>query len=374
MRRSLWLLTSVAVLGLCSVRTQPVALVASPHLSNALTRVLRTDGTVTAGLFIGLTGDSVSLVVGGRMQNISRHEMLRLTMECRAEQGSATLCGLILGAYSGNLALLRDENQAYAFMKSRSNESPTINILISSGFAFVGAGLGYIVGSSGQSEESFDFAGSEEADQQEWERVRALASGSDRERVFHLSFQAAWVDTYLPNSEINSYGTPPSQASNFNLMRKMQLAITLTRFLDGGLAVMWVGQPFSPRPFYGPSSVTGRGYYALGILKPLASLAPRNLQWDVGVGVGGARVEYIVQGQRDHYPDPPRDFTMSIRKTLFSGMVYTEVKFFLSGYFSLGITGDYVFIPERIPEIQEMSIPSRQMGTGSIGFVLGLHF
>lgn len=385
MQRVLWLLPCLVLLGLSYLRSQPSRFATSPGVSNALTRVLRTDGTVTAGLFIGLMEDSVSLVVGGKLQKISRHQMWRLTIERRAEPGKATLAGLLLGVYAGNIAFLRGENEPFAFMRNRSSNGSSLDILIDAGFALAGAGIGSLIGSSIEGEESFDFAESEEVNQTEWERLRVYVSGGESDRRFavHISFQGAWVDTYLPNSEGNNYygSGSVSGASNLNIMRKMQLALTLTPLVDGGIAVMWLGQPSSVWYSYSSSSssngsvrMTGQGYYALGILKPLHLLMPRNLQWDVGAGIGIASVEYNSLRYSYPYADTSRTPDMAIRKTLFSGVVYTEVKVFLSDYLSLGISGDYVFIPKKIPAIEEMKVESRGMGTASIGFVLGLHF
>lgn len=385
MRRILWLLSCLVLLGLSYLRSQPSRFVTSRGVSNALTRVLRTDGTLTAGLFIGLMEDSVSLVVGGKLQKISRHQMWRLTIERRAEPGKATLAGLLLGVYAGNLAFLRGENEPYAFMRNHSSNGSSVDVLFNAGFALAGAGIGSLIGSSTEGEESFDFAQSEEVNQREWDRLRVYVSDDESERrsAVHISFQGAWVDTYLPNSESNYYSGPNSVsgASNLNIMRKMQLAITITPLLDGGLAVMWLGQPSSSWYSYSSSGsssgsvrMTGQGYYALGILKPLHSLMLRNLQWDVGAGMGFARVEYNSLHFSYPYIDTSQTPNVTISETLFSGLVYTEVKLFLSGYLSLGITGDYVIIPKKIPAIDERKVESRGMGTASIGFVLGLHF
>jgi hypothetical protein len=120
--------------------------------------------------------------------------------------------------------------------------------------------------------------------------------------------------------------------------------------------------------------MTGQGYYALGILKPLHSLVLRNLQWDIGGGIGVASVEYNCHRYSFVYAGGEQASDVTIKKTLFSTLVYTEAKVFLSDYLSLGITGDYVFIPKKIPSIDEVKVESRGMGTASIGFTLGLHF
>jgi hypothetical protein len=329
--------------------------------------------------------DSVSLVVGGKLQKISRLEMWRLTIERRAEPGKATFAGLLLGVYAGNLAFLRGEDQPFAFVRAHNSNSPYLDILVDAGFAVVGAGIGTLIGSSTQGDESFDFAASEEVNQREWDRLRDYVSDDESEHRFtvHISFQGAWVDTYLPNSDDNYYssGGSVSGASNLNIMRKMQLALTITPLVDGGLAVMWLGQPLSNWYSYSSSGssngsvrMTGQGYYALGILKPLHSLVLRNLQWDIGGGIGVASVEYNCHRYSFVYAGGEQASDVTIKKTLFSTLVYTEAKVFLSDYLSLGITGDYVFIPKKIPSIDEVKVESRGMGTASIGFTLGLHF
>lgn len=382
MQRMLWLLPCLVLLGLSYLRSQPSRFATSPGVSNALTRVLRTDGTVTAGLFIGLMEDSVSLVVGGRLQKISRHQMWRLTMERKAERGSTTIASLLLSIYAGNVAFFRVEDQPFAFMQTSDFNGPLTIIASNVAFAFVGVGVGYLVEASDESEEVFEFGVSEEVSQQEWNRLRTFVSRSEHNSRVHVSFQGSWVDTYLPNSTDYSYNYFSSaRVSNLNMMRKIQLALTFTPLLDGGIAIMWLGQPSHDWSNYssfvstsGSVQMMGHGYYALGILKPLHSLALRNVQWDVGAGIGVASVDYHDYQKTYTYPDTLLPIEVTRRETLISGMLYTEVKVFLSDYFSLGVTGDYVFIPEKTPTIREINIGSRSMGTASIGFALGLHF
>jgi hypothetical protein len=142
--------------------------------------------------------DSVSLVVGGKLQKISRLEMWRLTIERRAEPGKATFAGLLLGVYAGNLAFLRGEDQPFAFVRAHNSNSPYLDILVDAGFAVVGAGIGTLIGSSTQGDESFDFAASEEVNQREWDRLRDYVSDDESEHrllcIFHSKVHG-WIPT-----------------------------------------------------------------------------------------------------------------------------------------------------------------------------------
>jgi hypothetical protein len=233
--------------------------------------------------------------------------------------------------------------------------------------------------------ESFDFTKSEEANQQEWNRLLDFVSEADGKSNLHLSFQGSWVDTYLPNSSGYYSGSLSySHVSNLNLMRKMQLTYSVFPVFDAGIALMWLGQPSSSWYTYSsPSStsgfmqMTGQGYYVVGVLKPLHSFTPRGLQWDVGAGIGLASVDYYCHSYTYSYTSGSslsQTSDVTIKKSVLSGVVYTEAKVFVSPYCSLGIAADYVIIPKKIPDIQEIGIGSRSMGTTSIGFALGLHF
>jgi hypothetical protein len=383
MQRILFLFTCFALLGRSDLIAQLEADKISPRVVDALTRIIRSDGTVTAGLFFGLNQDSIYLIVAGKLQRFSRHDMLRLTMERRAKSRSFTLTGLLLGVYTGNLLFLRAENDPFAFRSAQESRSPLLDILYNAAFACAGAGIGYLAGSSPGGDQLFDFANSEEANQKEWEQLRDFVSDTHSESTVHLSFQGAWVDTYLPNSQSSYFFSPSSfsATSNFNMLRKVQVAVNITPLFEGGVAMMWLGQPssfvYSYSPFSSSSGsvqMAGHGYYAVGVLKPLSSLALRSLQWDVGAGVGIAKVDYRYQRNNYSYPNPTPTVDVQIKETVFSGCIYTEVKAYLFDYFSLGVVGDYVYIPKNVPAMDGIGIGARKMGTTSIGFVLGLHF
>jgi hypothetical protein len=230
--------------------------------------------------------------------------------------------------------------------------------------------------------QQFDFAESEEANQKEWEQLRDFVSDTHHESMVHLSFQGAWVDTYLPNSwggyPLNQFSYP--RASNFNMLRKMQVTVNITPLFEGGVAMMWLGQPSSFVSNYassvsisGTAQMSGHGYYAIGVLKPLSSLALQGFQLDVGAGVGIAKVDYSQHVSTYSYPIPTPTI-VQIKETFFSGFVYMEAKAYLYDYFSLGIVGDYVYIPKNVPAMHEIGVESRKMGTTSVGFVIGFHF
>jgi hypothetical protein len=105
---------------------------------------------------------------------------------------------------------------------------------------------------------------------------------------------------------------------------------------------------------------------------------PKRTAWNVGVGIGLAKVEFNLKAHTETW-DPYTEVTTehNISNTSFSGVVFTELKFHLQDSLVFGLTADYVFVPAaNAPNIPEAGIPAQKLrfGNGSIGFTLGLDF
>lgn len=79
---------------------------------------------------------------------------------------------------------------------------------------------------------------------------------------------------------------------------------------------------------------------------------------------------YYVSSQ---YQESGFDFS----KTGPSGVVFTQLEWFLYSNVSLGLIADFVYVPSaRVPAFPEMGLSAQNLrfGNASVGFVLGTHF
>jgi hypothetical protein len=309
--------------------------------------------------------------------------LIRVSIEGEPQKGKPALIGILTGMYVGNALFLRAEDQPNLFRRGEDNVYLTF--LYEAAFGLVGGGIGYLVGLSQSHDIVFDFSGSEGENALSWERLSEGSSEAPRKTFLHFSVQGSWVSGPLPHADESDYYGPIyyygfRDVTSLNMMRKLQLTYSVTEFCDVGLAVMWLGQPslgyYAPNPEFTSwkLDLTGEGYYAVGVIQPLWKLGWRNVQWDVGLGLGMASVDFRAASQSYAYPYPlSSGVSIEKKKTTFSAMISTELKVFVVDNFSIGLAADLVYLPEDVPDVQGFNFQSKTLGTRSLGFVLGSH-
>jgi hypothetical protein len=366
-------------LGLCTIastQAQPSESLKSSAYFHRLTRALLKNGTVKSGWFVGTDRDSLVIQIGSQSERLSRQDLLRVTIDAAASTGAPALVGMVSGAYLGSALVLRGDNQPFLFVAENRGVGEVL--LYNALFSLVGGALGYLVGSLQSNEVVFDLSGTEEERSARWEDLCKGGQKAGREGSVHLSFQGSWVSGPVPEGRANDYYYGQN-VNSLNMMRKLQLTYTMTDFADVGLAFMWLGQP--SHSYYSPDNNTiglsGSGYYAVGVFKPLWTLGMHRVQWDIGLGVGLTSVNFSVTPNVYYYYYPPPSSpgtAIALKKTTFSAMTYTELKVFFADYFSVGLTADLVYIPETIPAVKGIAFERETFGTTSVGFVVGYHF
>lgn len=348
------------------------------------------EGGVLSGLLIGIERNALVIRVGKKDEKIPFRNLAKVVIEATKKTSKNALYGMLTGIYLGNLLLYKARNQPAAYMKRIDNRKPAF-ITLNALFATVGGGLGYLAGAVFEkSERVFNFTGNAQKRQTEWERMRIFITGGTSPKRVHLSIQGGHVFTQIipqysnlqqSNDYYYDYGYYyddgyPGSANNFNLLRKFQLTISTKKNFEIGLAIYWLGEPSLYRV---PCTTNTKGYYAVGICKPLLWRLPKGLVWNVGGGLGIAKVNFSLRSTQ--YSGWPTYETVTtehnISKTRFSSFVFTELNFFLQDTLSIGLAADYAFVPsDNAPAIPEAGIPAKKLrfSTGSIGFSLGLHF
>ncbi len=341
-----------------------------------LTRVLLKDGTVKLGWFVGTHQDSMVIQIGRNSERISRRDLLRVAIEVKPSKGGPAVVGMITAAYLGSALVLSDEREPFLFVGGNGGTGEAF--LYNALFCLGGYLIGYGIGTSQSNEVVFDFSGTDEERGVRWEELCESGQKAGRETSVHFSFQGSWVSGPVPHGGANS-GYYARDLSSLNMMRKLQLTYTITDYADAGIALMWLGQPslWYYSPYVSEMHLNGRGYYAVGVFKPLWLLGGRSLQWDIGVGVGMASVDLSASPGvvYDYYPSSSPPMTpVGLKKKTFSAMMYAELKLFFTGNLSVGFNADLVYIPEDVPSVQNVTFERGTFTSTSVGFVVGYHF
>jgi hypothetical protein len=312
-----------------------------------------------------------------------------------------------MGIYFGNLILFRAKNQPTAYMSDSGGLRWLFDIL----FSAVGGGLGFLANTFFEKNTlTFDFRENAESGQAEWDKLRKLLSGrSDFEsRKFHLAIYGGKVFRQVVNRyedilkksgyHIGSfYPFGPSDdgyaepASSTNLLRRLQLIISLTPKFEAGVASIFLGEPSISGSLYLSDRYTSQsrnvnvklastGYYALGLYQPLRGNLPPRIQWRCGVGAGAAHVNFQIQTHAYYsaYPEfSEKSAGHKISKWLASAVIFTEIQYYLDTFLSLGLSADYAWIPsQQAQAFPDAGIPSQNLALGntSVGLMFVFHF
>ena len=374
--------------------------------------ILPRKGGALAGILVGIEGDAVVILRKGQEEKISWRETKTITIEVVKSKRQATVLTMLTGVYLGNILVLRDRSQPSFYLGPRSGDSAwwyvwneAIIVGASSGLAFLVRGL------FGQAEKTFEFAGSEKADLRKWEALKKFALGTEGGPKIHLSVQGGWVFPKISNRYRSLfqdagydiwrrsyyYGEQdPWLASEFNMLRKIQLTYSIRRDVEVGAAFGFMGEPslygqkeintqvYNPiwnywyttyRTLSVDQSFSSTGYFLVGIYKPFLRMLPRILSWNVGLGLGASRTILKTAIPGYQYGYTPSKFEIS--KTQFCSFLFTELKFDLSNFLSFGLTADYMFAPPlQVPAFPDAAIPAHKLRVenSSIGFTMGFHF
>jgi hypothetical protein len=373
----------IAMLGLClwlcvggdAIAQQTESVVPS-QFAFRLARIMLKDGSIQTGWLVGTLRDSVVIHAGSQSVRLSRHDLARVVIETKPKRSTPELVGALLGIYLGDALVLRAERQPDLFVRDR--DAPETIVLYSALFALAGGAVGYIAATVQGDETTMDFSGNEEDNDAAWARLAGTQAEANRQGNFHLSMQASWISGPLPKNLTGGYFSSQTAAS-WNMLRRLQLTYSVTDYAEVGLARMWLGQPstmsYMANPVWINTNINfdGKGYFVVGVVQPLWKLTGRNVHWDIGAGVG--LISFDFSGTSWTYTpwlESPMT-TVALRKDVLGAMAYTELKVFVSGYFSLGLTADVVITSESVPNITGVTFDSSTLGTSSVGVTFGFH-
>jgi len=353
----LFALVAMVVAGMAMAQqTNSLALPGASELSRMQTSqnalfdnivVYRRTHNALAGFLAGTKGDTLIVQTGGREEFVPLSDISKVVIDVESMAGKYAIAGMLSGIYLGNLLFFSAKNQPTAYFGSDDNEWFEL-LAVNSGSALVGGGLGYVIGLGSGDEKVFDFTGSERQQQAEWQRLQRHSLREPPAKKVHLTFQAGHVYTRVSSRykdaleeagfRVNEYSFDgPEKASNFNLLRKAQLMVSIADKAEIGAALMWLGEPrvwgdFGANFFGNVSqSLDATGYYALVIYPPLRARKPRQNLWNVGLGIGAAKVDFSLRAVGRTRSLPFRDVMAvhNVTKTSFSIAIFTGLNLYL---------------------------------------------
>lgn len=374
--------------------------------------ILPQKGGVLAGILVGIDNDAVVILKKGQEEKIPWREMKTITIEVEKNKRQGVWLTMLAGIYFGNILVLRDKSQPPFYPRRYDGDSVWWYAWIEALIVGASSGLAFSVGRLfGKGEKTFEFAGGEKADLRKWEALKKFILGVDGAMKIHFSVQGSWVfpkitDRYrslLQDAGYNIwrtehyYGEQDSwRASEFNMLRKIQLTYSIRPDVEVGAALCFLGEPSlygqketsfqvynpiwnywytSSQTLFMEQSFSSTGYFLVGIYKPFLRTLPRILSWNLGLGLGVSRTKLKTAISSYQYEYPPSGFEIS--KTQLCSLLFTELKLNLSNYLSFGLTADYMFAPSlQAAAIPEAGIPAQKLRVenGSIGFTMGFHF
>ena len=231
-----------------------------------------------------------------------------------------------------------------------------------------------------EGDEIFYFTGSKEAIIAEIQRLTEfLLVDKPVKNKFQLSFESAFVNTTNSKAKNTIVTDGPDfspVSSNLNLMRKIQAVYSVSENIDVGAAYVFTGEPSFPWQRYTPGEYmyidldgyfkySGYGIYPV-VQYNLTNSFP-SLFFDVvaGGGPGVAKINYsISQFESNKYT------IQTINKIIFSGYLFTNIRFRINPTTLLALSADYVFIPEKKFPIDFLNIKAESFSNFSYGISL----
>ncbi len=348
--------------------------------------ILDKKDNITRGFLIGLRSDSIIILKNKKTFGVAINDIIHISIDTDHSNLMSFTSGAFLGMYIGNLIFFQAEEQPTAYWSGDDEEGKLAASLL---FAFIGAGIGYIVDLGlEKNEESFDLSGEGSQRMNEVERLKKFLLSDESTKQVHVTVQLAQVGTRFSEIEdlSNSSDYYSRRVTSFNLLRKLQVTYSLFYSLDVGGAISWFGEPqtiwfncffCNQQAYEGTQSYEGTGYYAVASYHPFKSVFSSSISWIIGAGIGLGSVNYdfINVVNSGVFPNASSDSTIvKINESMFSGLIFTEFDLYLFDEFSLGLAIDYVYLPEEMEAIPELGIDKRSLGNFSIGATIGLHF
>ncbi|MBE0644096.1 MAG: hypothetical protein IH600_08450 [Bacteroidetes bacterium] len=363
---------------------------------------LHTGATLT-GALIDVDSTIVRLDSGGTPIAIPFPGIHHIILPARNNAVSVAVHSMVIGSWLGNLLAMTRPAQPGSYVETfRDDPSPLLfsTVLI----AAATGGLGYLIGLAAEREEErFSFAGGNDmmlrAEQQ---RLARYVHPSPSRPTLHVTVEMAEVhpvEDHKLRALLYSAGYEPQSRyeawegyadSPFTLFRKVQATYTVMPGLAMGAAYMDLAEP-EPREFTGADDGYFRylldlehqatGWYFVATYEPLRKQLRKPVAWLMGAGIGAVSLRGQLTLTTTQWFGP--DFSIDTRQLRsldgrrFSAIMFTDFRVHLYPSLSLGLTGEYIYLPTvRTALLNGFSSiePTFNYSSWSWGLAIGVHF
>ncbi|MEX2116461.1 MAG: hypothetical protein WEB37_06215 [Bacteroidota bacterium] len=351
--------------------------------------IFRPNQDAIRGRLVEIREESIVVLSSEREVTVPFADISRIILTSNRGAGRGALYGAVLAGYT-SMYLLTGSNDG--FVGSRNFSIYLLAVVPS---IALGAGIGYLVDPGfEQTEEVFDFTGSDEAKAREKSRLVTATTHGSRESKVHITVQGSHVNSnnpklILPGSNNYDYNT----LSEFNMLRKAQVTYSLVAEVEVGVALVRFSEPPQTRfgfealsngdskTYNASQSFEATGKYIVGIYKPLYHLLDPRLDLRVGGGFGTASIDYrrttTVWTYTQSGSSLQDDSFFDVSDNFAGAYLFVQFEFELVHGLSLGLVADKVFGPSRdAPAVPEANIPAQTLrfNNTSVGFTISLHF
>jgi hypothetical protein len=364
--------------------------------------VFRRNGTAVAGYLTAITDDSLMVQTCDGVTAVGVDELSHVTLMRHSQAGSYGLFGAMVGVWVGYLAAYRANGNPTALFASDDDDNEWGEILAAVFFGGAGGALFALGGKAAMRDIEIVFTHNERRRDAALRRLRRLTGPAPpTSRRVHLNITAARMFTRISGpfedrlkqagfgevyySEL--LGPDAEQATDMNLLRKVELNLALNPSTQVGLATVWMGEPN-----VGAGSVYNEGsdpwelaqmYSAVGYFATARYVKSRRhstgdgTSWFVGAGLGVVDFDYQLTVRKIDFQAGYPTTTRRLERTRLAGYLFAGVDIFLTPGHSFGFGADYVVAPSyHVPGLAEAGIGDQnvKVGNGSIGIRLGLHY
>lgn len=350
--------------------------------SFALDQVIMIDinDNLYKGYFLELNGDSLKLFFNSSPQSVSLSSIKYLKIIPSRTTRNSTLNLGIAGALGAQLLMRKNEWQSDRFIQTDGLWSHIlVGVLGALSGGLIGLGIDMV-----NSENVLEFYLQNPKDIERLQKVILQKSARNGPNLYYeISNVYSRVDPSYRG--IQGYYTNTENIS-LNVFRSLKLTFNVSERLEAGLAMYSAAEPnlkytsnFQSGYVNEEMSNKVYGYYATAFYDLLGRSDGDAFSLKPGLGIGFANLDYTVTKIKTVYDNINFKSTTkyesnNLNRTLFSGFLAFDVRFFATQGVSIALTGDYVFIPERTISSDLPGENGRSFGNFSLGLSLGLHF
>ena len=337
---------------------------------NEATVELWNDTTTIRGLYAGLDGCSLCLLVHGQKLKVPLLQIRLFTIEVEPKAWKGAITGMVLGDLIGNLFIYKSNPTGYLKNTKTGLDYADITCLL------LGGMMGYLANPRTMGNQMLRLDEEGALDSLETrQRFVAFLSGEWHPSV-HFAIEGGAVNTrqsrMLPAT---------GKSETINLIRSIRLSYSLKEYLRIGGIMTRVCEPqltldeVSDNATEFETFPTGTLYGFLVEATPPRGYVPPEFDITAGCALGVMNIEYSRGKQQWSYWGLPADTTaLQQISTLSPGAsFYVSAGVCIHSGLTISLNYDYTFaFGYRFAEFSAAGLPSQALGNYCVGFAIGL--